>query len=124
MTFSTSLKQVMTIYDQLVQVLSGQEGRVLSTKEIKSLLRERFHCNPASVIPSDFCYNRRNEGVPHTRHLFEYLERGSYRYLGPGRPYTGQVFARRRGTTRDELVGEWRNGERPPILPHSERRSD
>lgn len=101
----------MTIYNQIKQDFSGDVGREFTTAEIKQRIQERYGSSRSSVIPSDYCYNRQNEGVSNTRHLFEYLGRARYRYLGEGHRYTGQVFSCRRGTKKDQLVGEWRDGE-------------
>jgi hypothetical protein len=102
----------MTIYEQLIAVCGNRKGRTLTTAEIRDLVVERFGTKPGSVIPSDYCYNRRNATMGDRWHLFEYLQKGHYKYLGPGHPYSGEIFERPRGTTVDRKCGEWTNGKR------------
>lgn len=60
----------LSIYEQLIQVCSGTGDRLLTATQIKALLAERFGTNPASVLPSDFCYNRWNQGISQRKPLF------------------------------------------------------
>jgi hypothetical protein len=48
----------------------------------------------SSILPSDYCYNRTNEGINFQTHLhlFLSLNDGSYVYLGPQFPYNGPVY--------------------------------
>ena len=52
-------------------------------------------CSPASVLPSDHCYNRTNNGVrPHHVPMFLHVgeqSSGLYQFVGLGYTYTGPV---------------------------------
>ena len=39
-------------------------GTKMKRQEIIDLLSERFGTNPSSIIPSDYCYNMKNKGIP------------------------------------------------------------
>ena len=55
--------------------------------------------------PTDYCYNRTNKLAPFEHHVFEWVSRGLFRYLGPDYPYTGPIWR------RNQRVGEWNNGK-------------
>lgn len=101
----------MTIYEQLIDCFQGLSGRLVSTSEIKRALHELHETNPASVLPSDYCYNRLNQGMQDPRALFVRVGWGEYRYLGLDHPYSGLVYGRGRGEAEDRVVGERVDGE-------------
>lgn len=96
----------MTIYEQLLSTLSDRGGTLLTAADIRRRLVESFGTNPTSVMPSDYCYNRLNIGVPNPKPLFLRVGAGEYQFVGPAFPYTGLVYGRPRGTTTDQVVGE------------------
>ena len=53
----------MTIFEKINKVLSEQSKSVFTTAEIKSLCQVQYGLNKSSVIPSDYCYNRTNNGI-------------------------------------------------------------
>jgi hypothetical protein len=73
-------------------------------------VQQRFGTNRSSIIPSDYCYNRRNKGIPFDKHIFEWLGRSQYRYLGENHPYSGRVVWQPAGEGEEQIVGEWRDG--------------
>jgi Mn-dependent DtxR family transcriptional regulator len=63
-----------------------------------------------AIIPADYCYNRVNKAPYSLRYpVFEWIERGRFRYLGPNNNYTGSIFWKPRGAP-ERQVGEWRSG--------------
>jgi hypothetical protein len=74
----------MTIYEQIKKVMEGRNGMVMTSEFIKAKVKEKFGVNVDSVIPSDFCYNRINNGIQFKKEnrIFEYLGRNQYKYLG------------------------------------------
>ena len=64
--------------------------------------------NRTSVIPSDYCYNLTNRGIPFKTHLFESLGSGNYKCLGENFPYEGEIY------WKNEKVGYWYKGK--PVL--------
>lgn len=73
-----------------------------------------------SVLPSDYCYNRINTAAFSGMYpVFEYLGRNSYRYLGPGYPYTGTIMWKPVGQEERE-VGRWIEGK--VLFTHDPRR--
>ncbi|PIC89084.1 hypothetical protein CSV71_11070, partial [Sporosarcina sp. P21c] len=77
---------------------------------MKHKLQSLHGTKPVSVIPSDFCYNRFNTGIPFTKHLFEYLTKSTYKYLGENVPYTGLILHMSKSTQEEVVIGEWRDG--------------
>lgn len=82
-------------------------GYIASRKEIISLLHNKYGVNEGSIIPSDYCYNRINDGIALSKPtLFEYMGSGQYRCLGECYPFNGIVLH------KDQVVGKCENGER------------
>ena len=102
----------MTIFEQLLAIFDGVEDRLYTTGEIKSLVERRYGTNPASVIPSDYCYNRWNFGVTHQKPIFVRVGSGEYRFIGLDQPYTGLIYGRPRGAPTEQVIGEWVEGKR------------
>jgi hypothetical protein len=100
----------MTIYEQLIKVFGNSKGEIFSYSEIKEMVVERFQANPVSVIPSDYCYNRFNNGIGFTKHLFVYITKSTYKYVGENYAYTGLIFHKPKGFEEELVVGEWLNG--------------
>ena len=61
--------------------------------------------NESSLIPSDYCYNTINRGIPFKNHLFEKIEHDNYKVLGPNYKYSGVIY------WKDRPVGEWKSGK-------------
>ena len=106
----SQVKQKLSIYEQLVELLKGQEGKLVYSPEVADALHQRYGTKPSSVLLSDYCYNRYNHGISFTQHLFEYVTKSTYKYLGEDFPYTGFIFHKERGKSEESVVGEWRNG--------------
>ncbi|KIL76062.1 DUF6998 domain-containing protein [Bacillus badius] len=100
----------MIIYEQIKAVLDSKINQLLTSSDVKAALVKQFDSNPASVILSGYCYNRMNNGAIFNHHLFEYVNRGIYKYLGECYPYTGLIFHRPKGSKEDIVVGEWKSG--------------
>lgn len=100
----------MTIYEQMKIVLQGKLNELITSSDVKSALMNHFGTNPDSVILSDYCYNRFNNGIPFNKHLFLYINRNTYKYLGEHYPYTGLIFHKPKGSDEEIVIGEWRNG--------------
>jgi hypothetical protein len=102
----------MTIIEEVYETFRNfQIGTVFSTSEIKVLVSSNFLTNPSSIIPTDYCYNRFNSGIDFDEHLkiFEYIERGKFRYLGKNYPYSGKVYHKPLGN-REFCIGEYKEG--------------
>lgn len=85
-------------------------GHLVTTAELHAFVGERYKIVSGSIIPSDYCYNRVNDGIALTKPtLFEYVERGTYRCLGEGYPYNGGIYHKGR------RVGNCVNGKRQVI---------
>ena len=84
-----------------------QKGHIYSRKQIETLVSERYH-NITSILPSDYCYNRINKDTfkdfEKRMHLFDYMGRNKYKYIGENFPYTGKI------EHLDRCVGEWKDG--------------
>ena len=86
-------------------------GTVFTRQEIIDKVVLKHGCNPSSIIPSDYCYNRLNNGIDFGNylHIFEYLTRSSYKYLGENYPYNGKIYHKPK-SGQEIVVGEWVNG--------------
>lgn len=108
----------MTIDEKMISAvdyLIGQYGLgyIATTGEIKSLLCKRYDVKESSAIPSDYCYNRVNNGISLTKPaLFEYAGLGRYKCLGMNYPYDGFIYHRSHGTTEDFVIGLCKAGTR------------
>lgn len=87
-------------------------GTVLTTSEVKHRVCEKFGRNPGSVIPTDYCYNRYNNGIDLEKHLkiFEYTTEKTFKYLGENYPYTGKIYHKPK-SDNEVCVGELVNGK-------------
>lgn len=103
----------MTILDKVIESFKDCEiGTVYSRQEAISKVVSKFGCNESSIIPSDYCYNRINNGIDFDNylHIFEYTHDKKYKYLGVDYPYNGKIYHKPKGEI--ELpVGEWVNGQ-------------
>ena len=86
--------------------LQTQRGDVaIETKDIDQEVSRLAPYHNHSVPPSDYSYNLINKAASSFRFpLFEWLERGKYKYLGPGYSYTGPIL------WKGKMVGEWKDG--------------
>lgn len=102
----------MTIYEQIKKVMEGRNGMVVTSGFIKGKVKDKFGVNINSVIPSDFCYNRVNDGMNFRKdnRLFEYVERNSYKYLGENYAYAGKIRHKPSRSKTENIVGSWVNG--------------
>lgn len=100
----------MTIYEIIKEVLHDKINKVVTPSDVKNTLHELYGTNRDSIILSDYCYNRYNNGIAFNQHLFEYITRSSYKYLGENCLYTGLIFQKPKGYGREVIVGEWING--------------
>lgn len=107
----------MTIDEQIVTLANDMvaefgSDHVLTLREIISALNERFGTKEGSIIASDYCYNRINDGISANKPaVFEYLGRGQYRCLGEHFPYNGPIYHKPKGMS-EIVIGKCVNGER------------
>lgn len=100
----------MTIYQQIIELLNDKVGREVRSSDVKSWLFEKYGTNPSSIMLYDYCYNRINDGTDFDKHIFQYISRGIYRYLGENYSFTGPIIHKPQGKKTEEVVGEWKNG--------------
>ncbi|MFJ7737544.1 DUF6998 domain-containing protein [Lysinibacillus sp. NPDC097287] len=100
----------MTIYEQIKEMMMNKDNQIISPAEVKSQLKRQYGTNSESVILSDYCYNRYNKGITFNKHLFLYVTKSNYKYIGENFAYTGLIFHKPQGQTGEFVVGEWRNG--------------
>ena len=107
MTIATILSKVVNDF-----VSINGTGTIMSVNQLYDMVAGVYFIKRISFLPSDYCYNRTNEGLVFDSHvhLFEWIEAGKYRLLGQGYPYSGTVYCRRRGDSVDTVYGHWNNG--------------
>lgn len=92
-------------------------GRKFKRQEVIDMVKFKYEINHSRIIPSDYCYNRmsiekwKNPQLLNFN-IFEYVDRGSYIYLGGNYSYNGVINYKAKGSSEELLVGEWTNGER------------
>lgn len=86
------------------------EGCIVDSSEIREFIGMKYSMNKNSLLPSDFCYNRINDGisVDHPAY-FEYMDGNKYRCWGENYPFNGQVFHKEKHG-EEIVVGECING--------------
>lgn len=64
-----------------------------STKWFKTELSKKYNRSEDCYIPSDYCYNRKNNGINYDKqpHYFLYIKRGKYKYVGKNYTHNGTV---------------------------------
>jgi len=108
----------MTIDEQMIETTSRLvhafgTDYIISLQEIYQIFEAQYNRKKRdSIIPSDYCYNRINDGIRINKPaVFEYLGRGQYRCLGLNYPYNGPIYHKPMGLT-EFIVGKCVNGER------------
>ena len=102
------------IVEKVLKVMEGKKNMIFRRRDIIELVLKMYpETNPTSVIPSDYCYNLTNAGIPFKDHLFKYIERNKYKYLGPNVRYEGTI------THNGKVVGCWKDGK-PVFITNSE----
>ena len=97
----------MNIFEQVVDVCKSRDQHLFSAKEIIDLVENEFGSNRTSIIPSDYCYNRINQGINFTKHSFVFIE-GKYKFVGTDFPYSGAIST---DGKKERVVGLWENGK-------------
>ena len=100
----------MTIYQQIIELLKDRKGEIVTSIEVKNELKNKYGTNPSSILLSDFCYNRYNNGIEFNKFLFRYISRSTYEYLGEKDLFTGLIYHKPFKHKDENIVGEWRNG--------------
>ncbi|MCR5261460.1 MAG: hypothetical protein K6C94_06435 [Candidatus Gastranaerophilales bacterium] len=84
----------MTVINEIEQfLLSMPINYEFSTKWFKTELSKKYKRSRDSYIPSDYCYNRKNNGINYDKqpHYFLFLECGKYKYVGKNYIYKGLI---------------------------------
>lgn len=84
-----------------------QQDNLYTRKQIIDIVNTKYH-NETSILPSDYCYNRINLDIANDfekrMHIFEYVKKNVYRFLGENVSYTGDI------EYKNIVVGSWKNG--------------
>lgn len=101
-----------SVFQEVVETFKNVPiNTIFSRSEIIALVTSKYDRNPKSIIPSDYCYNRLNNGIKYEKylHLFEYTDDKNYKYLGLDYPYSGKILHKPKGGF-EVVVGELKNG--------------
>ena len=106
-----TIKEAMTAaVEQLIN--ENGSGYEITTSELQDILLSGYSIPAGSCIPSDYCYNRINNGITLSNPtLFEYIGIGRYRCLGPDYPYNGKIYHKAKGC-EEFVIGECKDGIR------------
>jgi 5-methylcytosine-specific restriction endonuclease McrA len=87
------------IDDQIIELANEMVDKfgtdyIIELREIYRILYQKYGTNEGSIIPTDYCYNRVNNGIQIDKKpaVFEYIERGHFRCLGVNYPYNGLIY--------------------------------
>ena len=114
----------MTIDEQMVEFANEMvsrygSGHIVSLQEIYRVFLNKYNRNQGSVIPSDYCYNRINNGIQLNKPtVFEFLGNGNYRCFGLNYPFNGTLYHKPKGQN-EFAVGKCINGVRI-VAPENE----
>lgn len=104
MTIAEALEQI----GQQLQTHYGDDP--IPGSELKRRTAQLGGHRESSVLPSDFCYNRINAGIPSDNHpMFVHEGRGLYRFVGRSCAYTGLRWHKPQGGP-ERVVGRWLEG--------------
>ena len=78
----------MTIYGQIKDLLKDDIGRIATSSDRIKELKLKHGTKARSIIISDYCYNRFNDGIKFDKHIFQYLIQNTYMFLGENYPFT------------------------------------
>ena len=72
----------------------------------------KLDINPSSIIPSDYCYNRVNNGIDPIQKpvLFKYRGHNQYLCLGTDNPYNGDVYHKPKSSNSGYVCGARESG--------------
>lgn len=70
-------------------------------------------CQPRSVLPTDRCYNRTNNGIKmENSPVFIYEGPSLFRHVGPNHQFTGPLIHKPKGKGEaEQVVGHWIEGK-------------
>ena len=104
-------EQMIELADEMVEMYGTDH--VMTQQEIYNILSVRYQTEKGSIIPSDYCYKRINNGIQIDKKpaVFEFLGKGRYRCLGLNYPYNGAIYHKQKGQP-EIIVGKCINGER------------
>jgi hypothetical protein len=95
----------LKIKNKILSVFKDMVGEMFSREKIIDMVVNAYPgTNRSSIIPSDYCYNMINARIRFDFHLFESLDGGLYKYLGPNNSYTGSIY------WKSKEVGNWKEG--------------
>ena len=106
----------MTIYEQIKELLKDKKDCIITATEVKKELKATYGTNTSSILLSDYCYNRTNDGIKFDKHIFQYIKKNTYKYLGEGYGFTGKIYHKPIKQKVDRIVGEWINGDKKYLI--------
>ncbi len=103
-------KMPQVVNEAAAQLQAQHGGAGISGEALKRKIEEIGDYRKDSVIPSDYCYNVINKAPYSFKHpVLVRVERGRYKYVGPGYRYIGSVMWKPK-QGREIEVGTWSGG--------------
>ena len=84
----------MRVIDEIEEFIKSMTKNYEFTATwFKKELSKQYNRSEGSYIPSDYCYNRKNNGINYDKQslYFLYLGHNKYKYVGKEYVYTGEV---------------------------------
>jgi len=108
------MRNQLNLYEQIKEtMLLHSYGTELSTAQIRDEVARKYGTNKDSIIPTDYCYNRCNKGIDFNKqpHLFDYIKRGRFIYIGENAVYNGYVIHCSKDSNKEQKIGIWEDGK-------------
>ena len=87
-------------------------GTIIETGVFRRQLSEIYNRPKDNYIPTDYCYNRYNDGINFKKQpkFFIYVKRGQVKYVGKQYQYTGPIYHKPINSKFEKEVGYCQNG--------------
>lgn len=107
-----TIAKALEIAGRKLQDVYGDQP--IPASELKKEVAKQSRYGMSSIIPSDFCYNRTNAGIPLINNpMFIRTGRAHYTFVGMNYPYTGPMTHKPQGQP-ERVVGNWKAGKFTP----------
>ena len=101
------------VIEKVKEIFLDIPEREFTCSEIKKIVSDKIGYE--GFLPSDYCYNRYNDGISieknieEQRCMFIYIKRNTYKYVGVGRKVTCDIYHKPKREA-ERLVGKLQDG--------------
>jgi hypothetical protein len=104
-------EDIVEVLERVARRLQEEaRGRPIGRAVLQDRVAAECGCDPGTVNPAHYCYNRVDDGAPAAGPIFlEYAGDNEYRFLGRDHPYNGRRWRYPKGG-EPRQVGVWVGG--------------